>query len=386
MENFVYHNPTRIIFGKGSHLNVAEHVTKYAKKILLHYGGGSIKRTGLYDIVISSLKAHNIEVIELAGVVPNPRLSMVNQGIAMCKQHNIDCILAVGGGSVIDSAKAISAGCHYENFWHDMINGVAFTKGIPYGTILTLPATGTEMNHRAVITNDETLEKRGGIFIHPTFSILNAELCSTLPKEQVANGIVDMFSHLMERYFTTSDHVEVTDRLIEADMKTIINLGVDVYNDPTDYDKYSQVMWAGSIAHSYLLCTGRNTDWASHQIEHELSGMYDVAHGAGLAVIIPAWMTYVYETDINRFVMFACRVMNIEHDYQDHRKTAIAGIEAIRNFFIKLGMPCTLQDLGIPADSIPQLALNSTRNNTITQGTFKQLNTQDIENILRLCL
>ncbi|MEG0686861.1 MAG: iron-containing alcohol dehydrogenase, partial [Erysipelotrichales bacterium] len=270
MKNFIYQNPTKIIFGKDTHKNVGEEVAKYGKKVLLHYGGSSIKKSGLYDIVIKSLKENNIEVVELGGVVPNPRLSMVYKGIDLIKSEDIDFILAVGGGSVIDSAKAISAGAKYDgDVWDFLKSPKAIEDGIPLGTIVTLPATGSEMNTRCVITKDDTQEKRGASFLNPTFSIINAELCATLPKHQVANGIVDMFSHCLERYFTTSDNVEVTDRLLEANMKTILSLGLDVYKDPSDYDKYAQLFWAGTVAHNYSLCVGRTTDWASHQIEHE---------------------------------------------------------------------------------------------------------------------
>lgn len=387
MENFEFYNPTKIIFGKDTHLDIGLEVKKHGKNILFHYGGKSIHNSGLYQIVKDSLTKHGLNVFELGNVVPNPRISKVYEGIKICHENNIDFILAVGGGSVIDSAKAISAGAVIEeDVWTLMNHGHVFTKGINYGCILTLPATGTEMNHRCVITNDQTLEKRGGTFMHPTFSVLNADLCATLPKHQVANGIVDMFSHLLERYFTTSSNVEVSDRLLEANMKTILNLGVDVFNDPTDYDKYSQVMWAGTIAHNYLLCAGRTTDWASHQIEHEISGMYDVAHGAGLAVVFPAWMKYVYKEDINRFAMFATRVFDIEPDFDNLEKTALAGISAFEQFLDKLEMPKTLSEICVKESDIKALALNTTRNDKIVQGMFKKLNSDDIQEILKLAL
>ena len=386
MDNFIYQNPTKIIFGRDTHKNVGDEVALYGKKILLHYGGSSIKKSGLYDVVIDSLKKNNIEVFELSGVVPNPHLAMVYEGIKICKDNDIDFILAVGGGSVIDSAKAISGGVNYDgDIWDLLGSAKPYDKGLPYGCILTLPATGTEMNHRSVITNEKTKEKRGTSFAFPTFSILNAELCATLPKHQVANGIVDMHAHLLERYFTTSSNVEVSDRLLEADMKTIMNLAKDVYDDPTNYEKYSQIMWAGTIAHNYLLCCGRTTDWASHQIEHEISGMYEeIAHGAGLAVIFPAWMKHVYKVDLNRFAQFAVRVMNVEMDYDDLEKTAYKGIVALENFYESLDMPKTLSDLGIKESDIDTLAKNATRNGTKVQGVFKKLETLDIKEILLL--
>ena len=385
MENFIYQNPTKIIFGRQTQYEVGNEVAKFGKKVLLHYGGSSIKRSGLYDVVMTSLKEKKIEVIELGGVVPNPRLSMVNEGIKLCKENNIDFILAVGGGSVIDSAKAIAAGVKYDgDVWDFFSKGIVCQDSLPYGTILTLPATGTEMNPRCVITKDDTLEKRGSSFLNPSFSILNAELCATLPRNQVANGVVDMLAHLFERYFTNTTDVEITDRMIEGVMKTIIELGEDVYKDPSDYEKYSQIMWAGTVAHNFSLCVGRETDWATHQIEHELSGMYDVAHGAGLSVLFPAWMKYVYKHDINRFAMFAHRVMNVEIDYFDLEKTAYQGILAVEEFYKKLDMPLTLKDLDIPESSIDELASNTTRNGKITQGNFVKLDTADIKEILLL--
>lgn len=387
MENFEYYNPTKIIFGEETHLNIGVEVKKYGKNILFHYGGQSIHKSGLYKIILDSLIENDLNVFELGNVVPNPRISKVNEGIKICKENKIDFILAVGGGSVIDSAKAISAGAIIkEDVWKLMNEGHVFSDGLKYGCVLTLPATGTEMNHRCVLTNDDTLEKRGGTFIHPTFSVLNARLCATLPRHQVANGIVDMFSHLLERYFTTSSNVQVSDRLIEANMKTILDLGVDVYQDPTDYDKYSQIMWAGTIAHNFLLCAGRKTDWASHQIEHEISGMYDVAHGAGLAVVFPAWMKYVYKENINRFVMFATRVFSIEPDFDNLEKTALQGIDAFEKFLDQLDMPRKLSDINVKESDIKTLALNTTRNDKITQGEFKKLSSDDIVEILKLAL
>ncbi|MDR1782347.1 MAG: iron-containing alcohol dehydrogenase [Bacilli bacterium] len=386
MNNFVYYNPTKIIFGKDTQKNVGDEVKKYGKKVLLHYGGGSIKKSGLYDQVIKSLKDNDLEIFELGGVVPNPLLSLINEGIKMCQDNDIDFILAVGGGSVIDSAKAIGGGVKYNgDVWDFYAKGLTCTDSLPVGTILTLPATGTEMNFRSVITKDDTLEKRGASFPNPVFSILNAELCATLPKNQVANGLVDMLAHVFERYFTNTKNVELTDYQMEAVMKSIIELGPYVYDNPADYDKYAQIMWAGTVAHNYSLCVGRETDWATHQIEHELSGMdSSIAHGEGLAVLFPNWMKYVYKHDVDRFVQLAVRVFNVEEDFFDKEKTALKGIDALINFYKRLNMPLTLRDLNINEDKIDELALLATRNNTITQGNFVKLNTDDIKNILLL--
>lgn len=385
MENFIFHNPTKIIFGKNTEECVGQEVSKYSKKILLHYGSSSIKKSGLYDLVVAKLKESNIEFIELGGVVPNPRISLVREGINLCKEHNLDFVLAVGGGSVIDSAKAIAAGVKYEgDVWDFFSKGKIMEDSLPLGTILTLPATGSEMNHRCVISNDETLEKRGCSFAYPTFSILDAQLFKTLPKKQVANGLVDIVAHCMERYFSKTQNIDITNRQLEAVMKTVVDLGQSVYQDPSNYDNYAQILWAGTLAHNYSLCVGRETDWASHAIEHELSGMFDVAHGAGLSVIIPAWLKYVIDEDVALLAQFANRVFNVEVDFHDLKRTALKGIKALEDFYASLDMPLTLKDLGIKDDAIEKLALNSTRNNTITIGNFKKLTSEDVKTILLL--
>ena len=290
MENFVYHNPTKIIFGKGMGDRVGEEVKLFSKKILLHYGGGSIKQIGLYAKVVKSLREAGVEFVELPGVKPNPRLSLVRTGIEICRENGLDFILAVGGGSVIDSAKAIAMGVPYHGDVWDFFTGRAeLHKALPVGTILTIPAAGSEASTASVITNEDGLYKRGfnSDLLYPRFSILNPELAFTLPKHQVACGAFDILAHIMERYFTNTQHVELTDRLCEATMKTIINNIPLVFGDPENYDAWAEVMWAGTVAHNNLLNTGRTGDWASHDIEHEISAIYDVAHGAGLAVVFP---------------------------------------------------------------------------------------------------
>jgi alcohol dehydrogenase YqhD (iron-dependent ADH family) len=387
MNNFTYYNPTKIIFGKDTQNQVGEEIKAYGKKVLLHYGSERIKSTDLYTQIINSLKENNLELVELGGVVPNPRLSLVYEGIKLCKDEKIDFILAVGGGSVIDSAKAISGGVKSDqDIWKLIKSNTACLDCIPLGTILTLPATGTEMNGRCVISNEDTLEKRGTTFANPVFSILNADLCATLPKNQVANGAIDMLSHCLERYFTNTKNVEVTDRLLEGNMKAIVSLASDVYKDPTNYNKYSQLMWAGTMAHNFILCVGRETDWASHQIEHELSGMYDVPHGAGLAVVFPAWMEYTLKHNPNRLAMLGVNVFGVEADYMDVERTARQTIKAFRVWLKSLDMPLTLGELDIPLASIPKLAKDTTRNDTITQGTYVKLTSKDVEEILKLAL
>lgn len=388
MNNFVYQNPTKIIFGRDTQKEVGAEIKKHGgHRVLIHFGSNRTKNSGLYDEVVASLEAQGLEHFDLGGVVPNPRLSLIYEGIKLVKENNIDFILAIGGGSVIDSGKAIAGGAANDNdVWDYFEQGKPCTNSLPLATILTLPATASEMNGRCVVTKDDTQEKRGTIFPNPTFSILNAELCATVPKNQVANGAVDMFSHCFERYFTNTENVEITDRLLEGNMKAIVSLAADVYANPSDYEKYAQLMWAGTMAHNFILDVGRVTDFASHQIEHEMSGMYDVAHGAGLAVVMPAWLKYVYKHDPARVAMFGVNVFGVESDYMDLERTALKAIEAMENWFKTLDMPLKLNDLDIPESAIKQLATNTTRNGKITQGNFVKLDTQAVEEILKLAL
>ncbi len=308
MQDFTYQNTTKIIFGRKTQKQVGKQVKEFTDRVLLHYGGGSIKKSGLYAEVISSLKKENIEIFELGGVKPNPGLELVNKGSRLCKEKNIDFILAVGGGSVIDSAKAISISVPYggESMW-DFIKGTAKpVKALPIGVVLTIPAAGSESSNITVITNEDGMVKKGyhHDILRPKFAILNPELTFTLPLYQMACGAADIMSHVMERYFTESKYVDLTDRLCEATLKTVIENAPLVIKDPEDYNPRAELMWAGTIAHSDLLGTGRIGDWGSHKIAHELSSMYGVTHGASLSVIFPAWMKYVYKKDVERFISF----------------------------------------------------------------------------------
>ena len=387
MDNFIFQNPTKIIFGKGTENEVGKEVSKYSKKILLHYGGGSIKKTGLYERETTSLKGVGVEYLELSGVKPNPRLNLVREGIRICRENNVDFILAVGGGSVIDSSKAIAMGTVYEGDVWDFYTGKALPKAaLPLGTVLTIPAAGSESSSSSVITNEEGWYKRGvgSDLIYPRFSILNPELTYTLPKYQVACGAADILAHLMERYFTNTKSVELIDRLIESTMKTIINNVPLVIKDSDNYDAWAQVMWAGTIAHNNILSTGRVGDWGSHDIEHELSGIYDVAHGAGLAVVFPAWMKYVYKYDLDRFIQFAVRVWNTEQDYFNPEETALKGIKKLEEFFKSIGLPITLEGLGIKDDRLEEMADKATDSDQSTLGNFVKLTKKDVYNILKL--
>jgi len=385
MNNFTFQNTTKIIFGKGTENTVGSEVKKYSRKILLHYGGGSIKKSGLYDRVTKSLKDAGIEYIELGGVKPNPRLSLVYEGIELCRKNNIDFILAVGGGSVIDSAKGIAAGMYYDgDVWDLYTRKGRAEKALPVGVILTIPAAGSESSGASVITKEEGQLKRdiGYDFLRPQFAILNPEICFTLPPYQIACGAADIMAHIMERYFTNTPHVELTDRLSEATMTTVINNVPKVLKKPDDYDAFAEVMWAGTFAHNDMLGTGREEDWASHNIEHELSGIYDIAHGAGLAIIFPAWMKYVYKHNLNRFVQFAVRVWKVEQDFSDPEKTALEGIARTEAFFRSIGLPVRLSEAGIGEDRFEEMADKCAGNGTV--GGLMKLRREDIVNIYKL--
>lgn len=387
MQNFTFKSPTKIIFGKDTENLLGKEVKQYSSKVLLCYGGGSIKKTGLYDKVINSLKESNVDYVELSGIRPNPRLSLVYQGIKLCRENNINFIVGVGGGSVIDTAKAIAVGVPYDGDVWDFYTGKEkVTKALPVADILTIPATGTEASNSSVITKEEGLYKKGinSDFIRPVFSILNPELTYTLPAYQTACGACDMMAHIMERYFTNEPNVDLTDRLSEAALKTIINNTPLVLKDPENYNARAEIMWAGTLAHNGLMGTGRVEDWASHKIEHELSAIYDIAHGAGLSIVFPAWMKYVYKHNIKRFVQFAVRVWDVNLSFDNEEAIALEGIRRITEFFKSIGLPVTLTDAGIPQDRIEEMADKCTSSDTKTWGNFVTLHKQDIINIYKL--
>jgi alcohol dehydrogenase YqhD (iron-dependent ADH family) len=389
MDNFEFKNTTKIIFGRGTENGVGTETKKHAGKVLLHYGGGSVKKSGLYDRVVKSLKSAGIEFIELGGVQPNPRLSLVREGISICRDKKIPFILAIGGGSAIDSAKAIAVGVPYKgDVWDFYDNKGMPEEALPVATVLTIPAAGSESSPSSVITKEEGALKRGLTteLIRPVFSILNPELTFTLPAYQTACGAADIMAHIMERYFTNTEQVDFTDRLCEAAMKSIIANVPRVLRDPENYDARAEVMWAGSVAHNDLLGTGRTGDWGSHMIEHELSGIYDVAHGAGLAVVFPAWMKYVYTHDIARFTQFASRVWNVEIDFAHPDRTAIEGIARLEGFFKSIGLPVTLRDLKIPGGRIDEMADKCTLGDTIKVGNFVRLDKKAVADILTLAI
>lgn len=388
MENFEFSNKTNVIFGKETHLKVGELTKEYGKKVLLHYGGGSIKKTGLYDDVIKKLKDSNIDFVKLGGVVSNPRVSLIREGIELCKKENVDFILAVGGGSVIDSAKGIAAGFFYDGDVWDLYekDNLEIKKTLPTGVILTLPAAGSETSPASVVTNEDGFWKKdiASLKLRPKFAILNPELTFTLPKWHTFCGVTDMFAHVMERYFTKTKNVQLTDRMAEGIMKTIVDIGPKLKENPKDYELRAEIMWAGTLAHNDLIGTGRVEDWSSHMIEHELSGIYDIAHGAGLSIVFPAWMKYVYKEDIERFAQFANRVFQIEINPFNLEETALKGIKALENFYKSIDMPTRLKDLDIPSDKFDKMADKATNFGKNKIGGFKKLEKEDIVKIYKL--
>ncbi|MCL6457050.1 MAG: iron-containing alcohol dehydrogenase [Gorillibacterium sp.] len=390
MLNFDMHIPTRIIFGKDTHKEIGALLKPHAKKVLLHYVGKSIKKSGLYDAVIASLKASNLDFIELGGVVPNPRLSLVQEGIELCKKEGIDLILAVGGGSVIDSAKAIAMGIFYEgDVWEIYEQGKTISAALPVATILTIPAAGSESSSSTVITNEEKQMKLGygSNHLRPLLSVMNPELFFTLPSNQIANGVADMMSHIFERFFTNTLQTDLTDGLCETTLRTIMKNALLVSADSQNYDAWCQVGFGGTVAHNDLLGLGRDQDWACHGMEHELSAIYDVAHGAGLAVLTPAWMRYVYKSNINMFVQFAVNVMGVQGSYRDPDAIVLEGIARLGEFFKKMGLPATLLELGIDESQLELMAKKATGEAYGSEqpiGGLKKLYWQDVLEIYKL--
>ena len=391
MNNFTFYSPTYFVFGKEEENNVGGYVKRFqGTKVLIHYGGGSVVRSGLLDRVKASLEKEGLSYVELGGVKPNPRSGLVYEGIELCRKEKVDFVLAVGGGSTIDSAKAIAAGTVYDGDFWDFYMGKPVTEALPVGTILTIAAAGSEGSPDSVITKEEGMFKRGasGEAYRPAFSILNPELTQTLPPYQTACGITDIMAHLFERYFTNTADVEVTDRMIEGLLMAMIHEAPKVIANPDDYQARANIMWAGMIAHNNCCGVGRDQDWASHDLEHELSALYDCAHGAGLAVVFPAWMEYNMKHDVMRFAQVANRVWGCAMDFQHPEITAKAGIAAFRTFLKSIGMPQTMQELGGKEEDIPYLAHTAAygNGNNGTLGGFVVLQEEDMANIYRLML
>ena len=391
MQNFRFHTPTEVVFGKDTHLQVGEIVKKYGfHKIMLHYGGGSIKRNGVYDAVVQSLTDAGVAIVDFGGAEPNPKLSLVAKGAQICKEEGVELVLAVGGGSAIDSAKEIAIGAKYDGSTWDFSSRIKDPEdALPVGVILTLAASGSEMSGSAVITNEENGLKRGyNTPLHrPLFAICNPELTFTVDKFQTGCGIVDIMMHTLERYFSKSPETPLTDAIAEAILKQVVAAGTQAILDPEDYEARADLMWASSISHNDLTGCGRNTFFVCHQLEHELSGKYDfVAHGAGLSIIFPAWAEYVYKHNLERFVQYAVQVWDVPENPDDPEDTAAQGIVATKAFFAEIGMPTRLSQLGIGEEAFEEMAEKCTNFGARILPGYLPLGKQEIIEIFKLAL
>ncbi|MBV4418863.1 iron-containing alcohol dehydrogenase [Clostridium tyrobutyricum] len=391
MKSFEFSNKTSIIFGKEVESTVGKRIndiSKNKKVILIHYGDGLIEKIGLYDRVIKSLTEANLKIIELKGIKPNPDLSKIHEGIEICKKNNVDFILAIGGGSIIDTAKSIAAGVPYDGDVWDYFTGKAGTveEALPIGVITTMPASGSETSTGAVISKSDTKQKLSidSLKLRPSFAMLNPELTIGIPPFLTACGVVDIMSHTMEKYFSPGWKNDFTDRLCEALLKSMIYNGRIVMENPKDIDARSEIMLAASFSHNGYTDSGRTSDWASHFIEHEVSAIYDVTHAAGLTAIIPAWMKYVYKEDVNRFVQYAVRVWGVDLEYGSLEKIALEGINRNKNFYKELHLPTSLTELNINDKYFEEMASKATINGPL--GSFKKLYKEDIVEILKLAL
>ena len=359
MNDFDFYSPTYFVFGRGREAEAGTYVKKFGgSRVLVLYGGQSAKKSGLLDRVLASLNGAGLHTVELGGVKPNPRSGLVYEGIDLCRKEGIDFLLAVGGGSVIDTAKAIAIGVPYEGDFWDFFSGKVPEKALPVGTVLTIAASGSEGSPDSIITNEKTLDKNSAEAdcLRPCFSILDPALTESLPPYQTACGVTDIMAHAFERYFTYTEDVEVTDRLLEGVLLTMLHEGPRVMADPHDYGARANIMWAGMVCHNDMMGVGRKQDWNSHHLEHVLSALYDCAHGAGLAVIMPAWMRYCADHhDGLRMAQMAVRVFGCQMDFADPRRTALEGIAAFRAFLKSIGMPLTFAEIGADPADIPKL-------------------------------
>lgn len=383
MNKFEFYNPTKIIFGENSINKLNELIKPFGKNIMITYGGGSIKKNGIYDNVIDILKSENKNIFELSGITPNPKLDKVYEGIKLCKENNIDFILAVGGGSVIDCSKAIAVGSKTDkDVWEAFYkNKEACEDAIPLGTILTISATGSEMNKGSVITNWETHEKLSykTDYMFPKFSILDPTYTYSLPREQIVYGSVDILAHAFEQYFSYPDESNVSDDLAEGIMKTVIeNLEIALEN-PTDYNARSNLMWASTMALNDIIRMGKEQDWNSHSIGHILSGLYDIPHGATLAVIFPNWMKHVYKNAPNKFRRYAINIWNIDPADKSDEEIALEGINRTREYFSKIGAPVTLKEVNVPKEDIDKIVEMFKFDG---KGSYMKLYREDVREIL----
>jgi len=386
MQNFEFYARTKIIFGKDTESKAGAETAQYAKKVLLHHSGGHAVKSGLINRIKDSLKNAGVEWVELDGVQPNPRLSLVNKGIDIVKKEKLGAILAVGGGSVIDSSKAIALGADNEgDVWDFFERKKTAVHAIPVGTVVTIPAAGAESSNSCVITNEQGPWKRGinTECNRPMFAILNPELTYSLPPFQTACGIADMMAHIMERYFTKEPHVELTDELCEGALRAIIRNGRRILSGgETDYNARAEIMWAGSLAHNNIFGTGRIGDWASHPISHEISALFDTTHGASLSIIFPAWMRYNIHEDTARFARFAAKVWGVDGAFYDLEQAALEGIFRMKNYFRSIGLPVSFADAKIDVSRIGEMAKRAVTFGPV--GNFRKLDEKDIEAIYRI--
>lgn len=387
MENFIYKNPTKLIFGKGQVGQLKTEIPSYGKRVLLVYGGGSIKKSGLYDQVIEQLREIEAEIHELPGVEPNPRISTVRKGVEICKSEDVDFILAVGGGSVIDCTKAIAAGAKYDgDAWDLVIKKAKVEEALPFGTVLTLAATGSEMNSGSVITNWETKEKYGwgSPLTFPQFSILDPVNTFTVPKNQTVYGIVDMMSHVFEQYFHQPTQAPLQDRFCESLLVTVMETAPKLLEDLESYEQRETILYSGTIALNGYLQVGYRGDWATHNIEHSVSAVYDIPHAGGLAILFPNWMKHVMSENVGRFKQLAVRVFNVDPEGKSDEETALEGIGKLREFWSSLGAPAKLADYDIDDSQVETMADKAMVNGEF--GNFKKLNREDVLAILRASL
>ncbi len=384
MLNFTLYNPTKLVFGENTIESIGNHLSKYeVKKVLIVYGKGSIMKNGVYDTVVQSLKKHNIEFIELSGVKPNPVLSKVQEGIKLAKENGVDGVLAVGGGSVIDSSKAIAAGACYEgDVWKFFEGKGKVEAALPLFTVLTLSATGSEMNSGGVVTNEEEGKKWsfGSPLLYPKVSILDPSVQRSLPANQTSNGAIDAISHVFEAYYGGTESTDMLDELSEGIIRTVITHTRELLKDSNNYKSRSELAFAATLALNGLNGVGRKGDWASHSIEHSLSVLNDIAHGSGLAIVMPAWMKYVYKEDVKKFAKFASHVFNINEG--DDEEKALKGIESLRNFYKEIGAPITLKEVGVKKEDLDFIADNAAI--LAPLGTLKPLYRDDIYKILEI--
>lgn len=386
MLNFNYSIPTKIFFGKGKIEVLGEQIKKYGSKVLLTYGGGSIKKNGIYDAIVNVLEKQDIDFWELGGIEPNPRIDSVREGIKICRENDIDFILAVGGGSTIDCSKVTAAGYYYKvDPWDLVIHKAKIKKALPIGTVLTLAATGSEMDSGAVITNLETKQKLsvGHPSMAPKFSILDPTYTFTVSKGQTASGIADIMSHTFENYFTLNDGAYLQNRFAEGILKTCINYGKLAIDEPENYEARANIMWASSLAINGILSYGKNAVWSVHAMEHELSAYYDITHGIGLAILTPHWMNYVLDDErVDKFVEYGVNVWNIDKN-KDKYIIAKEAIDKTKEFFKSLGIPATLREVGIGEENLENMAKSAIEHKGGVVGNFKPLYYEDVLEIYR---